>query len=219
MKLLKLKIMIFFSCVFAIKLIYQDLHEQISTFRGVSSLYPIFHSESDLVYHESTYMTLASFYDKIYIGVFSCCIRFISMLPYFFLVVTGIYKSSKPSKPAAINIREYPIFICIGLPIIEELIFRLFLHNMVITVQNLLSHVLSDTFNILLTSLFRMKLCTFIFACAHLGYGGDHISKVSLTQCIIIIFTCELSFLYELTGSLIPCIVAHILQNSIVFCL
>ncbi len=102
------------------------------------------------------------------------------------------------------------IMITLVAPIIEELIFRLCLHEII---RFVLYYCLPETYSSYMFVVYIPKL---LFVAAHLHNATRFATKKVLIQVILVLITSKADQVYEY-GGLLPCIISHITHNFIAF--
>ena len=130
-------------------------------------------------------------------------------------VITGLqYVVAKIVRetPATVKFTDCSFMLMVVVcPLIEEVIFRGILQNVVRKIQQYVPKPLAK-------AAIRIAITGALFAGAHLMNGGDYLSKTeAITQCAIIMLYPNFSRLYEKTGSLLPVIVAHMANNFVCY--
>jgi membrane protease YdiL (CAAX protease family) len=169
-----------------------------------------------------------SFLNKISIGVINGCKGFalnIVISEIFVCVIYLISNLETDNVTVDISLASFTE-IALAIPIIEEMIFRLFLQNTIRLVQFTATCITPDVIQktrvfIWLTSpSCRVILVSAAFAYVHLGNGGAYLSTAeAVAQVATFLFDPRESVLYETTNSFVTPVASHITNNAICWAL
>ncbi len=103
----------------------------------------------------------------------------------------------------------------IVLPIIEELIFRLCVHESIRFILSIVSlyYIIPEAYA---TYIFLVGIPKFLFAAAHLSNMKHFSFKPICVQFILLLFVSNYDYVYEYAG-LLPCILSHMINNGIIY--
>lgn len=179
-------------------------------------------AEGEIQQERQKYLS-ATFSEKVFLGVHEGSKRFLSAIA-LSVVIAPIASNFFDTT----NFNNTPsdfssVQLALVAPIVEEVVFRLILQNVIYLLQKAACMITPERFTKstvfvwLTSSSCRIIVTTVAFASVHLFNAGLYLSTAfAITQVAIILLIDRHSLLYETTGSIAAPLASHITNNSII---